>query len=991
MSIRSLKPFVSLIILTQIFFLASISFAQNDDEKLEQAKLAFEEAKVLFEKGTLESFQAAEIKFRTATKLYAELGDEENEAYAISGLGVVLNILGKREEAIALMEKALPIAYKLEDFQGAAYLLNLLGTANLELGNNTEALRQFNEGLKLVRDSEDKEGEVVLINSIGQFYLLEGENEKALEFFNQALVLAKEIEDKAGEGSILNNIAMVKLAVGKYQEALEYLNQSLPISVATQNKLAEGKIRNNIGFAYFQLGESLRALKYFNQSLEIVRLTGDKTQEATTLGNMGSVFFDLENYEEALKYYTEGLNIGREIKNPRIEGKALNNIGLLYSYIDEYQQALEYYELALDFSRNSNDKFQEAITLANIGEAQSSLGNNKQAIKTLNQALSMLTRLENKDGEAIAFSNLMYVWNTEKNFALAIIYGKQSINKFQEIRANIQTLEKETQIAFLKKYEDAYRYLADVLITQGRFAEAEKVLAMLKEEEFFDFVRRDVGEVKTLDERVPLNDKEKKLIDRYSQLAENIVEIGEEFSKLQDKKAKLSQTNENLSPEEQKRFEELEKLLDDANAAFQLFLEKELVAELGKEKSKEIEVDRNLQEKLKKWGDGTVALYTVVGEDRYRVILTTSKVQIDGKTEIKIADLNAKVFAFRRALQNPNYDPRPLGKELYDILIKPVEKELKQANAKTLVWSLDGTLRYIPLAALSPDGQKYLVENYQNVIITPKTRDDLTDSNKHWQALGLGVSEGNTVSSPEDNTRKIEFNPLPGTQRELLSIVKDEKSKGEKGVLNGRRLMNKDFTLANFKDSLIKQNTDGTRKYNVIHIASHFSLGTNWSNSFLLLGNGEILTLEEINKSSSISFGDVELITLSACNTGFGGGEDTNGKEVDSLASVIQTKSGKAVLATLWAVADESTSLLISEFYRLRKANPKLTKSEAMQKAQQAMLSGKLKAINKDKNRAEVFGKEDENLDLPPFEEDEKRPFAHPYYWSPFVLYGNWK
>ena len=24
-------------------------------------------------------------------------------------------------------------------------------------------------------------------------------------------------------------------------------------------------------------------------------------------------------------------------------------------------------------------------------------------------------------------------------------------------------------------------------------------------------------------------------------------------------------------------------------------------------------------------------------------------------------------------------------------------------------------------------------------------------------------------------------------------------------------------------------------------------------------------------------------------------------------------------------------------------------------------------------------------------QKDKSKPFAHPYYWSPFVLYGNWK
>jgi CHAT domain-containing protein len=62
--------------------------------------------------------------------------------------------------------------------------------------------------------------------------------------------------------------------------------------------------------------------------------------------------------------------------------------------------------------------------------------------------------------------------------------------------------------------------------------------------------------------------------------------------------------------------------------------------------------------------------------------------------------------------------PRPLAQELYQILIAPIEQDLRGAQAQTLMWSLDGVLRYLPLAALH-DGERYLVERYRQVVFTP--------------------------------------------------------------------------------------------------------------------------------------------------------------------------------------------------------------------------------------------------------------------------------
>src|SRR5262249_54405981 len=144
------------------------------------------------------------------------------------------------------------------------------------------------------------------------------------------------------------------------------------------------------------------------------------------------------------------------------------------------------------------------------------------------------------------------------------------------------------------------------------------------------------------------------------------------------------QAGEPLSDTDEKRYKQLASQTADVNAAFKLFLEKELVNEIGSDSAKSLAADRTLQEKVRDYGSGSVALYTVITENRYRVVMTTPTVQIDAKTDISAALLNKKIFAFRQALQDTSVDPRALGKELYDILIKPLEKDLAAAEAKTL-------------------------------------------------------------------------------------------------------------------------------------------------------------------------------------------------------------------------------------------------------------------------------------------------------------------
>ena len=76
-------------------------------------------------------------------------------------------------------------------------------------------------------------------------------------------------------------------------------------------------------------------------------------------------------------------------------------------------------------------------------------------------------------------------------------------------------------------------------------------------------------------------------------------------------------------------------------------------------------------------------------------------------------------------------------------------------------------------------------------------------------------------------------------------------------------------------------------------------------------------------------------------------------------------EGAKAIIATLWPVADDSTTLLMQQFYRVHEMERGISKAEALRRAQLALLEG-----TGDPNRTR---------------------FAHPYFWAPFILIGNWK
>ena len=125
------------------------------------------------------------------------------------------------------------------------------------------------------------------------------------------------------------------------------------------------------------------------------------------------------------------------------------------------------------------------------------------------------------------------------------------------------------------------------------------------------------------------------------------------------------------------------------------------------------------------------------------------------------------------------------------------------------------------------------------------------------------------------------------------------------------------------------------------------------------------------------------------CETALSGGK---GKEVEGFATEVQQQGAKAVIATLWKVEDKSTSLLMRDFYRRMAQSKDIPKIEALRQAQIAMLEGTgAVPVNDENPETEVSLKSGSGGTVRLYNRDKQKPYAHPYFWAPFILFGNWK
>jgi CHAT domain-containing protein/Tfp pilus assembly protein PilF len=842
------------------------------------------------------------------------------------------------------------------------------GIQQFNVSQFREALQSWQWALKLYRDlavqaafpQESRQGEGNALGTLGSAYANLGQYQEAISFHEQQLSITREIGDRRGEGTALGNLGSAYFRLGQYQKAIGLYEQQLSITREISDRRGEGAALGNLGSAYFRLGQYQEAIGLYEQQLSITREIGDRRGEGAALGNLGSAYLSLGQDQEAIGLYEQSLAITREIGDRLGEGNAQGNLGNAYLNLGQYQEAIGLYEQQLSITREISDRQGEGNAQGDLGNAYANLGQLEQALEQYQQALTIAQEIGDRAGEGRHLSNMGWLLAAQDQPELAIVFYKQSVNVRESIRNDIRGLSQEQQQSFTETVAGSYRALADLLLQQNRILEAQRVLDLLRVQELDDYLR---GVRSDSDTRNGLG-----LLDPEQEISNRVIAVGYELAQLREIPPAQ------LSDAQLQRLSELDatqrKMADD----FQGFLNSSeiqaLVAQLDaslKDQDILARADEfiNLQNNLRDIDQNAVLIYPLILEDRLElVVVTPFSEPARYPVPVDAAELNAAIVAFRQALDDPLSNPQPMAQQLYEWLIAPMAKDLEAIGAETILYAPDGALRYVPLAALH-DGNQWLIERYRINHITAASLQDFTlRPDPQPQILAAAFSEG--AFEFQVGQRSFSFGGLPFAGVEVENLVA--------AFPGTTQLMNNDFSRTRVEPIM--------DSHTIVHLATHaaFVPGAP-ADSFILFGNGDRLTLQEIRDTWQGRFNRVDLIVLSACETGLGGDTLGNGEEILGFGYLMQEAGAEAAIASLWAVNDGGTQALMDAFYLALQNG--YSKAEALQRAQRALIADDLSIVGGERGTIIVENAETgEPLAL-------RGRLSHPYYWAPFILIGN--
>lgn len=915
------------------------------------------------------------LSYQNALKIRVEtLGYEHLDvAASLNNIGSCFSKVGQHDQALDAYQQALTIRENklTKDHPKVAQTLMNMGDCYLQNEKIEKALSFFERALSILNQhAEMNELELAKVyNFLGSCYAQMGDQGKALPYFEKSLALqqANNEDDSPNLVAVYNNLANAFEKLGDYQKALVYYQNNLHILTSNpsfgDNHPLTALTYNNIGQTQVKFNDYVPAIQSHAQALRIFRNRNDRAQIAETYRHIGTVFLDAGNNKSAIQHFTASLNLSKELglDNDLSNAYIFQNLAIGYFNQGQYDLALENYKKAHSITL-LHVNHQHPILVPSktgIGQALQKTGDYNLALESFDRALDIL-KIKPQEDDLPDFiespidilqlllakgnTHLAIYHQSKKQAALttALDHFDYAIRLAQKVRMQYQEVQSKISLGELAydNFAGAIKacYLLHQLTENGEYLESAFAYSEQSRSSL-------VLEALNTSSATAFSGIPNTLIQQERDLKVSITFY-----------EKQKHTEEQKGPSANPDFiNELNNKIFAQKGEYELLqqqFEKEFPNYFALKYEVHLPSISTIQEEFLT-PDHTMLEYFVADSAVYAFVINQSAVTLT-KLPVAMDDLGRKVSSFRNfiygyytntnsqtgdafTLALENY--ANLAFELFGILWQPVDNQL--AEKVTVING--GVLNFLPFEALIANsvtnihqlkGYSYLLNNHEisygysaNLLHRIKK----VNRAKPFKKLLTFAPEFSM-----DDTRELA--PLVHNIPEVESI---------QAAIDGDVFVKAKATL--------KQFLDIAHLYQIIHLSTHGQSDMQEGDySYLAFAESRNDSTEDLLYAKDIynlSL-NADMVVLSACETGKGQASRSEG--AISLGRAFFYSGAKSILNTLWSVDDASTGKLMQQFYAdIENGLPRST----------ALRNAKLNFIKEGK-------------------------YAHPYYWSAFMLIG---
>jgi len=939
--------------------------ATDADRARAASAVSLAQAEALRHKGDKESAPQARAAYEASIKSAQSANDGcgLRQAYlALSGFEHdVVNAAGQKTAAQAALEQTC------EDSRAEQALAErLLGSAFINQGDFAEGTSATERAVALFHQTGDTYQEGVALRNLGLAYAESGEVEKALATTRAALKAAETVGDGKLLALVRNDIAFMHNARGEFALAIDAYRKTLDALAANPYPMAEAVAWINLGIAYGQLGDGDQALAAYAKGEAVAAGIDCWSCLAEIEVDRGDDLLDAGQIAKAEAAYRRALDIAKNHELVRQHAEALRGLGRCAMAAQNWQEARTLLESARDELHRTHGVVNESVVYAMLGDLDNRLSRFDAAKRNYEQALGLAREASNTAWQAVAFASLARIAEQSGDLAAARSNIEQAIALIESERTRISAPDLRTSYfgtkrAYYALYIDilmqldrakpAAHHAADALIVAER-ARARELQDQLAERAIN--VDKDV-DASMIAAEAEAQDQLHALAYQLSQLAADDAHRAELSRKIDEASRRLDESRGRIRAANP-RYADLKhptalsldeiqhRLLDDKVSVLEYWL-----------------------------GDERSYLWIVTG-DALRAFTLPGRAEIEKNANALRDALLAPAAAATTSLPMEQRAARDAADiDAVRARSEALAKEILPDNARSLLRRevavvADGDLQALPLALLDPSRDAAAAYVYLPSIGTLRGLRALARTGAASNALAVIADP---VFAADDERLRGHAAKPPEREDALLLRAASEAGLGSLPRLpHTRDEAQTILALADRKASWVALDFDANRQaalaaawrdYAVVHFATHALLNARHPEL-----SGIVLSLYDADGRAEDGFlrvNDIynldmpaDLVVLSVCDSAVG--RSVGGEGAANLARAFFYAGTRRVVASLWPVDDRASAAFMRAFYG-------------------ALIGG-------GKRPQDALAEAQRQLRQNP-------RWRAPYFWSGYVLQGDWR
>ena len=772
---------------------------------------------------------------------------------------------------------------------------------------------------------------------LGEVESVLGNTTKAGRYHHQAFQLAEEVGDQDTVVKALQGLGTYYLNSGDFEKGKEYCGQALDLITGQEDRWQiREKILTTLSVFFADIGEFDEALQYAGEAVDLCSQKEDIKTLPVCLNNLACIYMDAGELDLGVNALEDALVLVQQEKNLRHEALILNNLSMCCFRDAPSEEDIEWASSCIDKAFSNSIQIGslslQALSLGNKAFLYQAAGELNNAGKSFLDTIRIYRTIGSKADEATALTHLAsHLRDHVGDMEGATQACRKAIEIIEGIRGG---LKKEShRISYAAKEVDPYGLIVDCLLRLDRPDEALEYVERAKSRALLDFLAGKLIDSTPVESNPEAFQRAVLLLGEIDEIEKNLAAIqrkGELNDRIENERTTIHE------------YDGLSKsLLDERSQKERAF--EQAFSELNKfdpDRASILMTSPIPKDQIEGlFDEGTLFLDLYQTEEGLHMFVVTP----GGSVSVVSADvspnegmelvqglvqaLRDKTFQDVRSHEFIRWVRQPLA-QLFDFLIAPLKPLINRF--RRLIISPHLFWHYLPFQALyDGDRKKYLCDQIE-VGYCPS-------------ASVLRLCRG------KERTERKRALILSRNTGDLPHVDQEAELLAGAFYPNGRVLKGNGAHLGMVRES--------TTPYDVIHMACHGY----FDHEQPFLSGIDIPVEESADRRTylldfyGLSF-DCNLVTLSACNTGVS--RFTSADELMGMSRGLFYAGAAAVMLSLWQVSDESTCYFMENFYWHYVKNRR-TKTRALQLAMQAVKA--------------------------------KESYAHPYYWAPFVIMGDWR